>query len=226
MALAATAAAFGAGHTAANPAHYLPFAAIARSRGWGVGRALALAAACGAGHVLSSALVGGIGVALGAGIGSVEAAEEIRESAMRWLFLAFALAYFAVEVRASFAGRICLCCRGASTGRAENKGTGGAPAGFSDRANFWTLFLIFTLGPCEILAPLVMVPASEGDWAGVVSVAAAFSVSTVATMLAMTAAVMFGLGFVRGGGEFFQKWGRAISGGVVLACAVLLFFEK
>lgn len=225
MALAATAAAFGAGHTAANPAHYLPFAAIARSRGWGVGRALALAAACGAGHVLSSALVGGIGVALGAGIGSVEAAAEIRESAMRWLFLAFALAYFAVEVRASFAGRICLCCRGAA-GRVENKGAGGAPAGFSDRANFWTLFLIFTLGPCEILAPLVMVPASEGDWAGVVSVAAAFSVSTVATMLAMTAAVMFGLGFVRGGGEFFQKWGRAISGGVVLACAVLLFFEK
>ena len=220
MALAATAAAFGAGHTAANPAHYLPFAAIAKSRGWGVGRALALAAACGAGHVLSSALVGGIGVALGAGIGSVE---EIRESAMRWLFLAFALAYFAAEVRASFAGRICLCCRGAA-GRAENKGAEGAPAGFSDRANFWTLFLIFTLGPCEILAPLVMVPASEGDWAGVASVVAAFSVSTVATMLAMTAAVMFGLGFVKGGGEFFQKWGRALSGGVVLACAVLLFF--
>ncbi len=108
--------------------------------------------------------------------------------------------------------------------RAENKVAADVSSGFSDRANFWTLFLIFTLGPCEILAPLVMVPASEGDWTGVASVVAAFSVSTVATMLAMTAAVMFGLGFVRGGGEFFQKWGRAISGGVVLACAVLLFW--
>lgn len=61
LALAATAAAFGAVHTAANPAHYLPFVAIGKSHGWGLPKILAFAVACGMGHLLSSVAVGGLG---------------------------------------------------------------------------------------------------------------------------------------------------------------------
>ena len=217
LALAATAAAFGAVHTAANPAHYLPFVAIGKSHGWGLPKILAFAVACGMGHLLSSVAVGGLGIAFGAGVGEASFLDAVREDIMKWAFLAFAAVYFFFGLRVSISGRGRMHCCESDVG-AKKIG------GLSDKASFWTLFLIFTLGPCEILAPLVMVSASEGDWAGVASVAAAFSVSTVATMLAMTAAVMFGLGFVKGGGEFFQKWGRALSGGVMLACAVLLFF--
>lgn len=58
LALAATATAFGAVHTAANPAHYLPFVAIGKSHGWGLPKILAFAVACGMGHLLSSVAVG------------------------------------------------------------------------------------------------------------------------------------------------------------------------
>ena len=60
LALAATAAAFGAVHTAANPAHYLPFVSIGRSHGWGLPKILALGVSCGMGHLLASVSVGGL----------------------------------------------------------------------------------------------------------------------------------------------------------------------
>ena len=191
LALAATAAAFGAVHTAANPAHYLPFVAIGKSHGWGLPKILAFAAACGMGHLLSSALVGGLGIAFGAGVGE-----------------------------ASFlSGRGRMHCGESDVG-AKKLG------GLSDKASFWTLFLIFTLGPCEILAPLVMVPASDGNWEGVCAVVAAFSASTLAAMLACVSAVSLGLNFIKSDTFFLRRWGHAIAGAVILLCALALFFES
>ena len=88
------------------------------------------------------------------------------------------------------------------------------------------LFLIFTLGPCEILAPLVMVPASDGNWEGVCAVVAAFSASTLAAMLACVSAVSLGLNFIKSDTFFLRRWGHAIAGAVILLCALALFFES
>ena len=51
----------------------------------------------------------------------------------------------------------------------------------------WSLFVIFVLGPCEPLIPLLIVPAvSHGVWAATI-VALAFGVTTIATMLGVVA---------------------------------------
>ncbi len=219
LALAATAAAFGAVHTTANPAHYLPFVAIGKSHGWGLPKILAFAVACGMGHLLSSVAVGGLGIAFGAGVGEASFLDAVREDIMKWAFLAFAAVYFFFGLRVSISGRGRMHCCESDVG-AKKIG------GLSDKASFWTLFLIFTLGPCEILAPLVMVPASDGNWEGVCAVVAAFSASTLAAMLACVSAVSLGLNFIKSDTFFLRRWGHAIAGAVILLCALALFFES
>jgi ABC-type nickel/cobalt efflux system permease component RcnA len=46
----------------------------------------------------------------------------------------------------------------------------------------WALFIIFVLGPCEPLIPLLMFPAAEMSLAGVALIAGIFGVVTIATM--------------------------------------------
>jgi hypothetical protein len=51
----------------------------------------------------------------------------------------------------------------------------------------WTLFVIFVLGPCEPLIPLLFAPAALGDYAGVALIVGAFGAVTVGVMLAVVA---------------------------------------
>ena len=74
-----TAASIGAVHTLLGPDHYLPFVALSRSANWSTRRTVAVTSACGAGHVLSSILIGMAGIAAGAAIERIE--EKVREAA-------------------------------------------------------------------------------------------------------------------------------------------------
>ena len=57
----------------------------------------------------------------------------------------------------------------------------------------WSLFIIFVLGPCEPLIPLLMVPALDyGAW-GVVQVALAFGLTTIGTMMLVVTVGYYGL---------------------------------
>lgn len=49
----------------------------------------------------------------------------------------------------------------------------------------WILFLIFVFGPCEVLIPLLIFPASEFSVLGITAVSVVFGIATVATMLAV-----------------------------------------
>ena len=60
-------------------------------------------------------------------------------------------------------------------------------------AALWTLFVIFVLGPCEPLIPLMLAPAALHDWTSVAIVCAAFAAVTVGAMLAVVAAAYVGL---------------------------------
>ena len=62
----------------------------------------------------------------------------------------------------------------------------------------WALFVIFVLGPCEPLIPLMMVPAMSQSWLVVAGVVGVFAVLTVATMAATVAVGYRGLSSVTG----------------------------
>ncbi|MBN1772148.1 MAG: hypothetical protein JXB32_12850 [Deltaproteobacteria bacterium] len=90
-----TAIGIGFLHTLFGPDHYVPFIVIGRARRWGLGRTSLLTFVCGLGHVLSSVLIGLVGLAAGAALQSVQGWEEARGEWAGWALFLLGLAYLA-----------------------------------------------------------------------------------------------------------------------------------
>jgi len=195
--LLATAVSIGFVHTLIGVDHSLPFVVLGRARGWSMARVLAITVACGLAHVLSSVLIGGIGIAIGTGLDKLEFIEGMRGSIASWLIVGFGLSWAAWALVRQRRGH------SHSHGHAHSDGTlhdhlhdhqsehvhahaapGGKRVGLTA---FWSLFLIFAFGPCEALIPMLMYPAMEGAWSSVVLVTAVFGLTTIGTMVAVVA---------------------------------------
>ena len=74
----------------------------------------------------------------------------------------------------------------------------------------WILFILFVLGPCEALVPLLMVPAAAHSWWGLGVVVLVFGLATLATMLVVTIALLHGLRLVSLGP--LTRWSHALAG--------------
>lgn len=222
-------------HTALGPDHYLPFVMLARARAWSLRRTLWITAACGVGHVLSSLVLGTAGLAAGVALGRLETLEAHRGALAAWLLFGLGLAYGLWGLRHALRQRqgVVLHAHG---GHLHLHGSGAgahqhghllhrhrhepAPAGHS--STFWTLFLVFVLGPCEPLIPLFMVPASEQRWATALVVGAVFALVTIATMLAITTTAMLGVARLRL--PALERWTHALAGGVIACSAAAVLF--
>jgi hypothetical protein len=212
-------------HTVLGPDHYLPFIMLARARGWSASRAVAVTVACGAGHVVTSILLGGLGVLLGVSVGRLEQLEAGRGTMAAWALVAFGLAYAAWGARRAFRsargfephshdGHVHLHTRGDRPHR--------HPAVPRSTASFWTLFAIFIVGPCEPLIPLVILPASRGRWELAALIAAVFGLVTVAAMVGMT--LLGVLGLRRLPLAPLARWDHALAGGIIAASGLAIIF--
>jgi sulfite exporter TauE/SafE len=209
--LAGTAAAVGFLHTLVGPDHYLPFIALGRARGWSGGRTLGITALCGAGHVLGSVALGAAGIALGVAASRLDALEAARGELAAWLLIAVGLVYGVWGLRRA----------GRPAHRHPLSGAGAAPAGGHRRpveATPWVLFLVFVLGPCEPLIPLLIVPAAQGRPAGAVLVAGVFGATTLATMVGAVALGRLGAGLLPHGR--LERYGHALAGASILLCGL------
>ena len=212
-------------HTALGPDHTLPFLMLAHARRWTTSRALLVTLVCGVGHVASSLLLGGIGLAFGYGVAHVAAWEEMRGGVAAWALIAFGLAYALWGVRHAIRRRAGLqphlhghdvhmhAHGGQSHGHDHDTGS---------RTTFWALFTVFVLGPCEPLIPLFVLPASRGRWDVAVLTAAVFSVLTVATMMVLVRLALAGMS--RLPLERLERWSHALSGGVIAASGLAVVF--
>ncbi len=97
--LIATAASIGFIHTVIGPDHYLPFIVIGRARAWSLRKTLLVSALAGVGHILSSVVLGFVGIALGLAVSRLEGFEAFRGRTAGWLLLGFGIAYFLWGVR-------------------------------------------------------------------------------------------------------------------------------
>src|SRR4029450_1009493 len=89
-ALALAAASIGSLHSLA-PDHWVPFAAVARARGWSAARTARVTVACGFGHVTASVLLGVLGFFLGAE--RLQAVGRRMEAVAGLLLIGFGLCY-------------------------------------------------------------------------------------------------------------------------------------
>jgi ABC-type nickel/cobalt efflux system permease component RcnA len=227
--LAGTAFALGFIHTLLGPDHYLPFIAMAKARQWPLRKTLVIAFFSGLGHVLSSVVLGFLGLALGIAVGRLEAAESWRGHAAAWLFIAFGLAYFIWGLRRAVRNRPHLHCHAHADGETHEhphrhesdhvhvhdlkKKSGITP---------WILFTVFVFGPCEPLIPLIMYPAAKHSLAGVILVATAFAFATIATMLGIITVSAWGMKFVHLGP--LERYAHALAGAMILLSGLAVRF--
>lgn len=230
-ALVASAATIGVVHTLLGPDHYVPFVALARSRQWSLGRALSVTAVCGAGHVVGSIALGALGIALGWAVSGLVEIEDLRGDLAGWLLLGIGLAWTAWGVRRALRRRPHSHLHAHADGlvHRHDHGHAGAHAhpheapasarGLVRRwLGPWSLFVVFVLGPCEPLIPLLMVPAAGGGWGAVALVAGVFAAATIVTMLAVVAAGASALALVPAAG--LERWSHAAAGAALALCGV------
>jgi len=250
--LAGTAAALGLVHTVIGPDHYLPFIVIGRARNWKLQKTLGVAFLAGLGHILSSVVLGFVGIALGLAVSKLEGVESARGAVAAWLLIGFGLAYFIWGLRRAWRDKPHVHPHlhdheedhthphGPDLGahdpahehvhqhahvHTHERAEHAHPHGeVPKKANItpWVLFTIFVFGPCEPLIPLVMYPAARHSTAGVALVAAAFGVVTIATMLVIIAAASFGASFVKLGK--LERYSHALAGLMIFISGLAVQF--
>jgi len=217
--LAITAVTIGFIHTLIGPDHYLPFIVMGEARAWSIKKTMFITFLCGVGHVLSSIVVGFIGIAAGLSISKLEFFESFRGNIAAWILIAFGIVYMLISLRSLYRKRKHLHQHHHTDGTAHehehNHFSGHSHIHVSDRKNLtpWILFLIFVLGPCEPLIPILMYPAAENNISGVILVSLLFSVVTIATM--MTVVLAFRLGLSRINLRPLERYVNVIAGATI-----------
>jgi hypothetical protein len=180
------AATVGALHTLA-PDHWMPFAALARARGWSTARALRTTILCGIGHVTVSALLGI--AALSAGLGVAKLIGGRLASLAPALLMLFGTVYMLWGLRPH-------------RHRHEKHGP-----------TEWSLFALFSSDPCVALIPLIIASAG-GGWKAVTATILAYEIGTIASMSILVMTAHAGARAIRG--HFFDHYGDALAGALIL----------
>ena len=227
--LALSAAAIAFVHTLLGPDHYLPFVAMAKARGWSLQKTIRVTLICGAGHLGGSVLLGIAGIMLGIQLASLEWLESVRGNLAAWLLIGFGLAYLAWGLGQAYRNR-------PHSHRHSHDGVvhEHVHSHHRDHAHVhdqqdrprslapWLIFVIFVLGPCEPLIPLLMYPAARESFVGVLMVTGVFGLVTVLTMTLIVAFAVAGLGAVRF--NRFERFGHALAGSAILGCGLAIVF--
>ena len=204
-ALLVTAASVGLVHTLLGPDHYLPFVMIARARKWSGFKTATITTLCGLGHVLSSIVLGVIGIALGSAVTKLEAIETVRGDYAAWALIAFGLVYFVWGMRKAL--------KNTQHGHSHKLDGDISP---------WVLFIVFVLGPCEVLIPMLMYPAARDSNSGMILVALVFGVATLLTMVISVLVLRAGISMVPIGK--LERYAHALAGGVIALCGIAIQF--
>jgi len=227
--LAGTAASIGFVHTLIGPDHYLPFIVMSRARQWPLPKTLLISFFCGLGHILSSVVLGFIGIALGIAVSRLEGFESLRGGLAAWLLIGFGFAYFIWGLHRALKSKPHVHPHLHSPSKEHEHLHTHQDEHYhlhdeKQRANItpWILFTIFVFGPCEPLIPLVMYPAAKHNIPGVILLTSAFGLTTILTMLVLIASSSWGLSFLRLGR--LERYVHALAGAMIFISGLSVQF--
>jgi sulfite exporter TauE/SafE len=224
QAIAGMAASVGLIHTITGPDHYIPFAMIAKARQWTTFKTMMLVFVCGIGHVGSSVLLGFLGIATGIAVTKLEFIEGYRGSIAAWVLIVFGLVYGIWGLRKAIHKH--------QHAHEDHHHTHGIdsdhhhlpkPSGAKKVSiTPWVLFIIFVLGPCEPLIPMLIYPAAMHGMGGAIYVSLIFAVTTIATMMIMAFLLLKGFEFLPM--QKIHRYTHAIAGFTILICGLSIEF--
>jgi nickel/cobalt exporter len=196
--LLGTAGTIGLVHTLVGVDHTLPFVVLARSQRWSLRKLWAVTAACGLAHILSSVVIGAVGIGLGVALNRLEWIESARGGLAARLLIGFGLAYMVWGIVQNVRGKRHTHAHVHDDGTVHAHEHHHAQEhvhvhGKLASMGVLSLFVVFVLGPCEALIPMLMAPAFEQNWWTVVGVVVVFGAATLLTMLAVVTVGWLGL---------------------------------
>jgi nickel/cobalt exporter len=225
--LLVTAASVGFIHTVAGPDHYLPFVVISKARQWSLAKTSLITLLCGIGHVGSSIVLGGLGIALGVMLSKIEGIESYRGNLAAWAFVLFGLGYMIWGIYRALKNKPHKHVHyhaGASTHEHEHIHENNHDHLHKKEKIInltpWVLIIIFVLGPCEVLIPMLMYPAAKHGTMGIVLVSAVFAIATISTMIVIV--VLLTTGFNKIPFGKLERYTHAIAGATILLSGIAI----
>ena len=225
--LLVTAASVGFIHTVTGPDHYLPFVVISKARKWSLIKTSLITLLCGIGHVGSSIVVGTLGIAFGVMLSKIEGIESFRGNLAAYAFVLFGLIYMLWGIYRAVKNK---------PHKHYHYHTGETAhdhehihANNHDHTHKkekvinltpWVLIIIFVLGPCEVLIPMLIYPAAEHGTMGIVMVSAVFAVATIATMLVIVLLLVSGFNKIPLGK--LERYTHALAGATILLSGIAI----
>ena len=212
-------------HTLAGPDHYLPFIALARSRGWSFPKTIFWTVVCGCGHVWSSVLLALVAASVGWSMAKLSWFETFRGNLAGWALILFGILYAAWGLWKLKGG--------SSHKHFDIEGDGKIyvyehnhekpvmPSG-KHVVTPWVMFLIFLLGPCEPMMALIFYPAAQQSFYGMLLLITVYTLFTLITMVVMVMLGYYGLSLF--GSRKLEKYMHPLGGLTILICGAGMVF--
>lgn len=187
------------------PVHWLPYALAGRARGWSLSRTLAVNAAAGVGHVLVTALLGGLAMFVG-----------VRIDGMLQGVFPFLVAGLLLLLGLYFLYR-----QWAGDGHEHRRLPGRSLLDDqrSDRAATLVLVTMLLFAPCEAFVPVYLTGVAAG-WAGFGLLTAILAFATLSSMLLLTGLAWFGMANARMAG--IERWQSGLIGVLLILLAAVM----
>ncbi|MCU7549631.1 hypothetical protein OCK74_10925 [Chitinophagaceae bacterium LB-8] len=212
-------------HTLSGPDHYLPFIALSKARGWSFARTLVWTAICGCGHVWSSVLLGLGGAAFGWSLSKVGGLESVRGSLASWVLLVFGFLYSVWGIYKAGQNKrhkhFDIYDDGTVYVYEHKHGEIVAPKE-KHRVTPWIMFLVFLLGPCEPMIPLLYFPAAKNSGIGLLALIMVYTIITLLTMMLMVTLGFYGISFLKTGK--LERYLHALGGLTIFICGAGMVF--
>jgi hypothetical protein len=180
---------------------------------------------CGCGHVWSSVLLALGGAAIGWSLNEVEFFENMRGGLAGWMLLGFGILYSIWGILNAFRNKAHKHFELGDEGEMyvfEHKHGAAVQVREKHKVTPWVMFIIFLLGPCEPMIPLLYFPAAQHSVAGMWMM---IGIYTLVTLLTMVVMVILGL---RGASLFQTGWAEkymhALAGATITICGAGMVF--
>ena len=212
-------------HTLAGPDHYLPFIALARSRGWSFSRTIFWTVVCGCGHVWSSVFLALIAASVGWSLAKLTWIESFRGGLAGWALVLFGILYGAWG--------LWKLRTGSAHKHFDMEGDGKVYVYEHDHRKLvmrsekhavtpWVMFLIFLLGPCEPMMALIFYPAAQQSVYGMLLLITIYTLFTLITMVVMVILGYYGLFLFNS--RKLEKYMHPLGGLTIFICGAGMVF--
>jgi len=228
LVLSVMAASIGFFHTLIGPDHYLPFIVMSKARNWSIFRTGLITFFCGVGHILSSVILGFMGIIFGIAVMKIEALENFCGNLAAWALIGFGFAYFVWGIRRAIRHKphSHIHIHDIEEHNAHEHIHIGSHAHVHDNKPInitpWILFTIFVLGPCEPLIPILMYPAAKNSLTGLFLVTGIFGSITIMTMLILVILMSLGIRILPLGK--MERYSHALAGAAIFLSGLAIQF--